>query len=121
MILVINKMKARPEKCRELLQTLSDLGGQIQNKRGCLSHHCYQDVENNNAFILIQEWETQADLDNHIRSDLFGVLLGAMSLLSEPLEIKFNTVLYVAGMEAVEEVRKHAGLQIDRPERWRNQ
>jgi quinol monooxygenase YgiN len=106
MILVTIKMKVAPEKCTELLQTISALADSIRQERGCISHNFYRDVQNENTFSLVEEWHAQDDLDNHLRSENFGILLGAMNLLSKPPEIKLNAISYTAGMEAVNAIRK---------------
>ena len=106
MILVTIKMKVSPEKCTELLQTIRALISSTRQEGGCISHSFYQDVQDENAFNLIEEWQTQDDLDNHLRSDNFGILLGAMNLLSEPPDIKLNAISYTAGIEAIDAIRK---------------
>ena len=106
MILVTIKMKVSPDKRTELLQTVSALISSTRQERGCITHNFYQDVQDENSFNLIEEWQTQDDLDNHLQSDNFGILLGAMNLLSEPPEIKLNAISYTAGMEAIDAIRK---------------
>jgi quinol monooxygenase YgiN len=106
MILVTIKMKLSQDKRAEFLQTIIALASSIRQERGCASHHLYQDVEDENTFNLIEEWQTQDNLDDHLGSENFGILLGAMNLLREPPEIKLNAVSYTAGMEAVKAVRK---------------
>jgi quinol monooxygenase YgiN len=54
---------------------------------GCLSHHVFQDIEDENVFSLMDEWETREDLEYLLRSDRFGVLLGTKSLLTIPFAI----------------------------------
>lgn len=105
MIVSSTKISVIPENRKEFLQTLVSLIGRVRNEKGCVSHNVYQDVEDENAFIIIEEWETQADLDNHLRSDRFGVLLGALSLLSETPEIRFNTLAQTAGIEGLKAIR----------------
>ena len=105
MILAIIEMNARPAKRKELLQTLHAIIPKIRNEKGCMKCSACQDIENENIFRLIEEWETQHDLDNHLHSELFTVLLGAKNLMSEPLEIKFNMVSSTAGLEVVEAAR----------------
>ncbi len=105
MIFVIIKMKAPAENRKELLQTLRSMIAPIREEKGCMKCHMFLDDENENFFILIEEWKTQRDLDNHLRSDRFGVLMGTKSLLYEPPEIRINAVSYTAGMEAVKEAR----------------
>jgi hypothetical protein len=43
-----------------------------------------------------------------MKSDMFGALIGAKSLLVEPAEINIKAVSYTAGMEAVNKVREES-------------
>jgi quinol monooxygenase YgiN len=54
----------------------------VRKERGCVSSKFYRDVENENALCVFEEWESQADLDTHLRSDNFRVLRGALKLLN---------------------------------------
>ncbi len=72
---------------------------------GCLSYAFFCDIEDNNRFNLLGEWETREDLDNHFRSRRFSVLLGSKSLLRKPLDIRSYTISTVEGMEAVNSAR----------------
>jgi quinol monooxygenase YgiN len=109
MILAIIEMDARPAKRKELLQTLHALIQELRNEKVCIKCSACQDIEAENSFCLIEEWKSQLELDNHLRSDIFTVLLGAKNLLSKPLEFKFNSVSSTAGMEAVKSVRGKLG------------
>lgn len=51
-----------------------------------------QNLENENEFYLLEEWDTQESLKNHLRSDRFKVLRGAMVLLKESYEMMINIV-----------------------------
>ena len=105
MIVSSTKISVPPENLKEFLQTLHSLIGRIRHERGCVSYNLYQDVESEEAFILNGEWETKADLDNHLRSDRFGVLMGALNLLSDTPEISLNTLAHTAGIEAFKALR----------------
>ena len=41
---------------------------------------------------MIEEWATQEESDEHVRSDIFTVLIGAGSLMHRPPEIMIHTV-----------------------------
>jgi quinol monooxygenase YgiN len=90
MIVSSTKISVPPENRKEFLQTLHPLIDRVRQEKGCIRYEVYQDVENENTFILVEEWEAQADLDEHLRSDRFAVLLGALRLLSDTPEIKFS-------------------------------
>jgi quinol monooxygenase YgiN len=85
-------MSVRPEKRKELSQTLHSIVGQVRKESGCLSSGFYQNFENENDFFVVSEWETRKDSDNHLRSDIFTVLMGAGSLMTRPPEIVIHTV-----------------------------
>ncbi len=101
MIIVRIAMHALPEKQKEVMQTLLSMIESTGKERGCLSHHVFRDIEDKNGFSLIDEWETREDLDQHIRSAKFGVLLGTKSLLCEPPNIQIHTVFNSERMPAV--------------------
>ena len=104
MIVVTLRMVVAPEKREDFLKTIRGILEPTRVEPGCKSFYFYQDIEDKNAFILVEEWETKADLDSHIHKDSYRKVLALMDLLSEPPEIKFNTVSHVAGMEYVAEV-----------------
>ena len=106
MIIVRITMNALIEKRTEVLQTLLSMIEPTENERGCLSCHVFRDIEDKNVFSLIEEWETRQDLDDHIKSDRFSVLLGTKSLLFEPPQIQFHTVSRSEGMETVNAARR---------------
>ena len=99
-------MNVLPEKRKEVLQTLLSLIEPIGTEKGCLSYGVFCDIEDKNVFKLISEWETRQQIDHHISSDRFSVLLGTKSLLCEPLKIQIVTVSDSKEIEAVNSVRK---------------
>ena len=100
------KISVPPEKRKELLQTFKALLGPIRGEQGCLRCNCYVDIEAENVFFFREEWQTREDLDAHLRSVQFGVLIGAMSLLEIEPEIRINSIASTAGAEAVRAARK---------------
>jgi len=104
-IIVRITMNVLIEKRTEVMQTLLSMIDPTENGRGCLSCHVSRDLEDNNVFSLVEEWETREDLDNHIRSDRFSVLLGTKSLLCEPQQIEIHTVSQSEGMEVIHAAR----------------
>jgi quinol monooxygenase YgiN len=105
-ILSTLKMIVQPERRRDLLEALRGILEPSRVERGCLSYRLYEDVEDTNAFVLLEEWATQADLERHISKDNQRRLLTLMDLLSEQPELRFNTVSHTAGMDLIENVLK---------------
>jgi quinol monooxygenase YgiN len=109
LILTTLKMIVQPERRSDLLKTMRGMLEPARVERGCRSYHLYEDVENRNAFVLLEEWETQEDIENHIRTDNQRQLLALMDFLSEQPEVRFNTVSRTAGMDLIETVLKKDG------------
>lgn len=108
-ILVTLKMIVQPERRSDLLETMRGMLEPARVERGCLSYRLYEDVENRNAFVLLEEWKTQEDIERHLRKDNQRRLLALMDLLSEQPELRFNTVSHTAGMDLIENVLKKDG------------
>jgi quinol monooxygenase YgiN len=106
MIVVRITMNVLPEKQKELIQTILSMVGSMENAEGCLSYALFCNLEDSNLLNLLEEWQTRKDLDQHLRSDMFGVLLGTKSLLTEPHGIQIHTIHQSEGMEAVHAVRE---------------
>ncbi|MDT8441176.1 MAG: putative quinol monooxygenase [Desulfuromonadales bacterium] len=97
------KITVPPEKLKELLQTFRASLEPIRQEQGCLSCNCYVDIEAENTLLFREEWHTREDLETHVRSVIFRALVGAMSLLDSPPEIRLNTIAASDGMEAIRE------------------
>lgn len=105
MIIVQITMKALPEKRKEVLQTLLSMIEAVRLENGCRSYQVFQDIEDENVFTLVEEWETREDLEHHMRSDRFGVLLGTKVLLNEHHNIQIHTVVHSEGEGIINAVR----------------
>lgn len=106
MIVVRITMQVLPEKQKELVQTILSMIGSMEKVVGCLSYALFCNLEDRNLLNLLEEWQTRKDLDQHLRSDLFSVLLGTKSLLTEPHGIHIYTIHQSEGIEAVANARR---------------
>lgn len=97
-------MVVRPERRTDFLAALQGMLEPVRVERGCLKYRLYEDRENSNVFVLLEEWETQEDLERHILKDNQQRLLSLMDLLSERPEFRFVTVSQAAGMDLIENI-----------------
>ncbi|MGD9046065.1 MAG: antibiotic biosynthesis monooxygenase [Desulfobacterales bacterium] len=105
MIVVRIAMNVLQEKQKELVQTILSMIGPMENEAGCLSYALFCNIEDKNLLNLLEEWQTRKDLDRHLRSEMFSVLLGTKSLLCDPPQIQIHTVSHSEGMESVNATR----------------
>jgi len=99
------KMTVPVEKRKEVLQTVLAILGPIRLERGCISCNCYVDAEDERVLFIEEAWTAREDLENHLRSDNFGILNGAMRLLRVEPDIRFNTIAATTGIEAIKAAR----------------
>jgi quinol monooxygenase YgiN len=81
------------------------MAGPILAEPTC-KHFClYSDVNNDDTFMLVEEWVSQEALEEHIRSDESHRILIVIELASHAPEISFKTVSDIAGFELIESLR----------------
>jgi quinol monooxygenase YgiN len=100
------RIKVRLHKRSEVLEMLKSTWESAGAEPGCVSCHMYQDLHDGNMIVFEEVWESQADLDRHIRSDRYKYILAVMDTASEPPEIKFNTISNTGGMKVIRAARE---------------
>lgn len=107
MIAVTISMEVPQENNREFLQTILLIIKSMRREKGCLGYHFYHDMEDENKFRLVGKWVKEEDMNNHLRSDTFSVLLGSMNLLQESPDIRFHEVSSIgSGMKTINMARR---------------
>ena len=113
MVVATIRIQTTPEKRKELLQTFRSLSDPIQSENGCRSCRVYREVGNDEAVILVEEWDSKSDWESHIQTDEFAVIVGAMSLLQQSESVEFQLLDRLEGSESVDAIRarnfKHQG------------
>ena len=89
MFVVTFQFYGKPEKHREINQSLEEIVDKVKKLEGCVSAMIYKDANDENIFLLVEEWRKQRYLDDHMKSNLFAALLGIRMLLTKEPEIEF--------------------------------
>ena len=103
-IINLTKITVRPEKRKELCQTISSLLDPVKRERGCLNYGFYKEADDGNTFVLISEWETPDAWNNHLYSNSLAVLLGSISLLCDVSHLDFKLLSHITCGEAMRRV-----------------
>ena len=90
----------------ELLQTIQTLLQQIRAEKGCVTFRYYLDPADENTFVLIGEWDTQMAWYEHLQSEKFSILLGAIDILTGLTSVDFKVLNYQGGLETLSSRRK---------------
>ncbi len=92
---------------------LNSVGALLEPTRvvpGCIGCRLYTDFEDSSAFTLVEEWESQVELDRHLTSSAYKTLVAAIELSAKPPAIRFDSVAERAGIEVIEAARRSRGL-----------
>lgn len=91
MISMIVVVKVRPEKREEFLDAMHTLQKERLTEKGISGSRVYEDGgEDPTGFRLIDEWQTDEDLQRYFSTEGFRILLGALRTLCTEAEVKYD-------------------------------
>ena len=93
------------ERRAEALRIVRSLLGPTSAAPGCASCGFYTDAQNENILCYVEDWETEEDLQRHIRSDDYRKFLALIDLAGEPPDLRFHRVSETFGIEYLSRVR----------------
>jgi quinol monooxygenase YgiN len=105
MHVVTLRIKVPMDKRKEILDAVRLVAGPTQVQPGCISCRFYQDVDDPDTVFLVEEWKTRKELDCHLKSDRYRIILSLVDMSEKPPEFKIRTISKTEGFEALEAVR----------------
>ncbi|WP_028400355.1 putative quinol monooxygenase [Ectobacillus panaciterrae] len=82
-------MTINPEHCEEFLEKAKVLTAATQAEEGNISYRLYEDVEQRNRFVMLEEWADEAAIEAHNKTPHFMKFVKfAQGVLIEPLNAK---------------------------------
>lgn len=93
----------------DVLEIFRAVQGPMLAQPGCTACHVYEELGPETSVVLIETWEDQASFEEHLRSETYRLILGAIELSAYPPEIRFDTVSTTEGMELIERLREQPG------------
>jgi len=100
-IVTTTRMTVPIENQKELTQTISLLVNQSRTAWGRLSSRLYSEIDSEDKYVLMEEWESRAQWARYLKSDDFAVLFGAINALSNTAQLEFKLLSHVAGLDAI--------------------
>ena len=105
MVIITIKMEIPQDKTKELLQAMLVIKERMLIERGCIECDFLKHVDDEKSYRLVGKWQREDDLNHHLQSEAFSVVLGAMSLLHKQAEIRLDVVASTKGIEAIHKAR----------------
>ncbi len=78
---------------------LLSLKGPTEVLAECRACWICQDVEDDRMFTYFVQWDTQEDLEAHLRSERFRRLLPYIEMSVEPPAVSFGRIEHICGIE----------------------
>ncbi len=89
----------------EIVRVLRSMIEPTRVETGCISCGLYQDLHDPGVIIWVEEWNTQDDLERHLRSPQYKKILAAFDMSDGQPDMRFNTVVETKGMQLIAEAR----------------
>ena len=105
MILSKFRLFPAPEKRRQVLAALRSVLGPTQAEPSCSAAQVYEEDGPEAAVLYVEEWESESEFREHVRSELYRRILAAVDLSKSTPEVRFYHVSNVQGLELVQQIR----------------
>lgn len=89
----------------ESQRVLMSLAERTRVESGCISCNIYQGIEDTNVIMIDQLWQSNEDLERHLRSDDYLKVLLIVDMALETPEIRFDTITSSTGFDTIEIAR----------------
>lgn len=83
MIRVIATFLIKPESIDEALSLATELVTITRTEKGCAQYDFVRSTEQQNKFVMLEGWESKADLDSHSAAEHFTRLVPQLAALCE--------------------------------------
>ncbi len=105
MHIVTLRLKVPRDQRNRFLDAARRVVGPTEVQPGCISCRFYQDVNDPDAVFLVEEWQTRKELDHHLNSQEYRIVLSLVDMSERTPEFKISTISKTEGLEAVEAMR----------------
>ena len=101
MIIVTLHLKVTPEKRGQILEIFRSMIGPTTVQPGCRHCDLLVSTQDDDLLVLLEKWESQETLNQHIKTDEFRNVLVAMDKAYALPQINFYKAESCEGMELV--------------------
>jgi quinol monooxygenase YgiN len=81
MVRVVAPNYIKPEEAKTAEPLFREIIAATRKEKGCIEYRLFTKKDEPGLYVFIEEWETQADLDNHIASEHFKRIIPQLGKL----------------------------------------
>jgi quinol monooxygenase YgiN len=78
MIVVVGRVRTDDERRSELLRAGQALAAASREEEGCLGYRLYQDTEDPQAYVFVEEWQDDGALQRHFGTAHIAAFMAAV-------------------------------------------
>jgi len=105
MIVAHTRVTAPDGRRHEIVKALRSVLCPTRLEQGCMACDLFEEVDNPGVLHLVARWQTQEELEGHLRSARYAHLLAIAEASAEPPVIAFHWVTASQGLSYVAQVR----------------
>jgi len=105
--MIVSKLRLfpSPEQRHQALELLRSVQGPTQVKPCCLAAQVYEEDGYNGAILYTEEWDSEPEFCEHVRSELYRRVLAAIDISKSAPELHFYRVSKAQGLELIDQIR----------------
>lgn len=93
MIIVVGRVKTDADKREAVIRSGQTLAAASRSEAGCIDYRLYEDTENENEFVFVEEWVSNEALQEHFRTPHIAEFMRtAPATLVSPPDVKFHEI-----------------------------
>ena len=108
---ILTKLRLFPapaQRC-QILAALRSVQGPTLAEPSCSAAQVYEEDGPGAAILYVEEWESESEFREHVRSESYRRILAAVDLSESAPEVRFYHVSNVEGLELVQQIRDSSG------------
>jgi quinol monooxygenase YgiN len=93
MIVVVGRVQTDADRREELIRIGQAVAAASRQEAGCISYRVYEDTEQPNEFVFVEEWDSEEALQQHFGTEHIGQFMRAIpATVVAPPDVKFHTI-----------------------------
>jgi quinol monooxygenase YgiN len=93
MVVVVGRVRTDADKREALVRVGQTIAAASRTEAGCISYRMYEDIERENEFVFVEEWETNEALQQHFSTEHVAEFMRAIrATIIGPPDVKFHTI-----------------------------
>lgn len=93
MIVVVGRVRTDEDRRAELVRIGQRVAAASRQEPGCIGYQLCQDSEDADAFVFVEQWETDEALQAHFRTPHIAEFMASIpGAIVGPPDVKFHTI-----------------------------